>query len=526
MADRIGAPREQQLCYFQQSSRNTLSSLAPRSLKPLPLDSNEDAPSMNSTIIPNPASLGNSGGDGESGATDSNVTAARPQLSWLGLLGLIYCLAIGGGYGLEDSVGAGGALLTIVFIFIIPFIWGMPVAMVVSELSTAIPTNAGFLMWINVAFPNVVYVVMVILTIILIFIDNALYPTLFSDYVCKLTECTPVDVKLLRIGMLLVSMVLNIAGIEAVGSASVIATFLSVAPFLAMFFISLVKQGGYVNWHNIGAIPNNVQWATFLPTVSWNLSGLEQAGSVAEEIDDPQRTIMKSMIPLMLLAYLTYIPPVIAGVSQTHGDEDWNKWKTGYWANVADQIAGNWFKIFTVAGGSISAMSLAVSSVCATSRNLAGIAETGAFPTAVNDFLTAVHPRFLTPYRAIVVNTAVTGLFATFLSFGTLVKIDQFCYGIRVLMIFLTVVRLRYIYPDLPRPFKIPLSDGKLVLALAVPMIFSIALTVLCMLADSETFYLSVGTLVVSTIVAFFYCRLVKPDGFDGKIVMSIAADE
>jgi amino acid transporter len=143
-------------------------------------------------------------------------------------------------------------------------------------------------------------------------------------------------------------------------------------------------------------------------------------------------------------------------------------------------------------------------------------------PNRINDILTAIHPRFLTPHWAVVVNCVVTSLFATFLGFGALVKIDQFCYGLRVVMIFLTVIRLRFTCPFLPRPFRIPLSNDQLIMALAVPLLFSIGLTVLCMIADTTTFWMCAGTTVATVVLSLFYCRYVKPEGFEGKIVTKI----
>lgn len=439
------------------------------------------------------------------------------------LCGLMYSYAIGGAYGLENSLQSGGALLTIVFVLLLPIIWGFPVALVVAELATAIPTNAGFLMWINVSFHKVVYFAMVILTILLVFIDNALYPALFSDYTCTLMTCTATTKGLLRGGMTLIAMVLNVIGVEAVGWSSVLITVTSVAPFVLMFVIHMIREDGYVNTEHLRDVPANINWVTFLTTTAWNLSGLEQAGSLAQEISNPQHTIIKAMAPLMLLVYLTYIPPIIAGVSiREHSSkpEDWSKWSTGYWSEVARKVGGEGFKIFTVVGSIISAFGMTMSAICTTSRNLAGMAETGAFPDVVSDWLVKENKRFGTPHWAIIINSLFTGLFSTLLSFGTLVKIDQACYGIRVLMIFLAAVKLRYMCPTLPRPFQLPLSRDQYVLFLTIPIIFCIALTVIAMSEDAQTLILCSGVFGGSVLVSAVYCYFFKPNGFDGKIIL------
>ena len=453
-------------------------------------------------------------GDGE---VDEEVR--KQSITVLPLLGLMFCNSIGGGYGLEESLESGGAFITILGVLILPIVFSLPIALVVAELATSVPTNGGFLMWINVSMPPVMYFFSVIVTLLLTFVDNALYPVLFSDYVCQWADCSDYGRKGLRLLALGGACLLNLLGIEAVGIASILITIISVAPFALMFVWHMGKYEGYVNWDNIKEVPANIEWVGLLSTLSWNVAGLEQAGSLAEDIQNPQRTIMLSMIPLIGLVWLSYIPPVFAGVSQSHAPEDWSVWETGHWALVADQIGGLGFKTFLVLGSIFSSLGLCLSCLCVTSRVMAGMGEAMAFPSVISKVLMRENKKFNTPHWSILINTVLTGVCTVMLDFSALVTVASSLYGIRILLVFMACIKLRYAYPTLERPFRIPVSTDKLVLLLAFPIIYCVALVVTGAFSSNENIAIFAAVLIGSFAISYFYCRYFRPHGFDGGIL-------
>ncbi|MGH9732592.1 MAG: amino acid permease, partial [Candidatus Acidiferrales bacterium] len=74
---------------------------------------------------------------------------ARSKISLLPLIAATYFMVSGGPYGLEDVVqmaGYGGALA---ILLITPLLWSAPAALMVSELSSAIPEEGGFYIWVQ-----------------------------------------------------------------------------------------------------------------------------------------------------------------------------------------------------------------------------------------------------------------------------------------------------------------------------------------------------------------------------------------
>lgn len=452
-------------------------------------------------------------------ASDGEMSPPRKTLSTLFLVGLMYTFTMSGAYGIEESVMGGGAILTVASIVVMPLIMGIPTALVVAELASCVPSNAGFLMWIHLSFHRIIYLSMGLLSLFYIFVDNALYPTLFSDYCCTVISCSK-GVKVgLRLSMLVVTLVLNLLGIETVGIATVLLTVLTVLPFVLLFLQQQLSSGFYINWQALAYIPASIDWATFISTASWNLSGLEQAGSVVEEVPNPQRTIIGSLIPLMGLAFLTYIPPIISGVSATNQQIDLSAWTMGYWADVSSQVGGPGLKAIMVLGSILSAFGLTLSALCTTTRIISGMALTEAFPEWIGKWLSARNERFGSYHWSLILNTGLSALFSCVLDFGPLVLIDQCLYGIRVIVILIAFYRFRHLYPCLERPFRIPFSGWKLHCVMGVAFISFAALTVISMVnADSPIIWCAV-IIGSSVVVSAVYCFFFHKGDFLGRIV-------
>jgi amino acid transporter len=449
----------------------------------------------------------------------------RRTLSTVLLTGLMYTFTISGAYGIEESVMGGGVMLTILSILVIPVIMGTPTALVVAELASAVPSNAGFLMWIKLSFHRTMYLATAILSVIYIATDNALYPTLFSEYVCTAVKCGDTGAKLLRLGMLAVTFLLNVFGVETVGVASVVLTVLTALPFVLMFLMQQLGTTFYVNWPAVAYVPtDSIDWPTFLATASWCLSGLEQAGSVVEDVKDPQRTIIGSLIPLMGLAFLTYIPPIITGASVSHDAIDLSQWTTGYWAQVSYQVGGASLKVITVAGSILSAFGLTLSALCTTTRILSGMALTEAFPGRINEWLSYRSARYGTYPWMLTFNTLITALFSTVLNFDSLVQIDQCLYGIRVIVIFISFYRIRHLYPHLERPFRIPLDGWRLHVMMGVATVSFTALTIISAL-DWRIAVECAVMVAASFLLSFLYCHYCRRHDFLGRVVTEFAVE-
>ena len=88
----------------------------------------------------------------------------------------------GGPYGLEDLVQAAGYRLAIVALLLTPLLWSLPTALMVGELSSAIPEEGGYYVWVRRALGPFWGVQEAWLSLAASVFDMAIYPTLFVLY--------------------------------------------------------------------------------------------------------------------------------------------------------------------------------------------------------------------------------------------------------------------------------------------------------------------------------------------------------
>ena len=63
------------------------------------------------------------------------------------LAALTFFTVSGGPFGLEGLVSAGGPLASVLGLLIVPWVWGVPMALMTAELSSAIPEMGGYIVW-------------------------------------------------------------------------------------------------------------------------------------------------------------------------------------------------------------------------------------------------------------------------------------------------------------------------------------------------------------------------------------------
>ncbi len=71
------------------------------------------------------------------------------KVTLLGLIAATYFMVAGGPYALESVVQGAGYLWAAGLLLIVPFIWSLPTALMVSELSSTLPEEGGFYIWVR-----------------------------------------------------------------------------------------------------------------------------------------------------------------------------------------------------------------------------------------------------------------------------------------------------------------------------------------------------------------------------------------
>ena len=419
--------------------------------------------------------------------TALSQSRSRSGLNGSGLVALTFFCVAGGAYGLEDAVSAAGPLIVLLGIIILPWVWSLPTALMTAELSTAMPEDGGYVVWVEKAFGKFWGFQEGWLSWLCSFADNALYPVMFVDYLAYLRgDMSPAERWL--IGAALISLItwLNIGGIRLVGVSSIVFTLLVLAPFAAMFVIG-APQIAPSNWLQPTA---TTDWALLLSVLLWNTSGWDNAGCCAAEVSEPNRAYPRAMILTVWLVTAAYLLPVAVG---TGVDTNWPAWKEGYFPKLATQIGGRWLGTWLTLAGLFSAAGMFNALLCTSARVAFAMARRRMLPP----FLSASHSKHDTPWRAIVVNSAGVALLMPF-SFQELIEVDMFLYAAALILEFAALIWLRLKRPEMARPFRIPCGTAGVVAMCVPPMalcLLSIALS------NHATRYASIGGIVVGLLV-------------------------
>jgi polyamine:H+ symporter len=451
------------------------------------------------------------------------AVAHRGSLNTVALFGLVFANCVGGGYGFEDGIGAAGPLITLIVCIILPWIWAFPTGLAVAELSTAVPSNSGVLMWTNAAFPPFISFMCILATIFITFIGNATYPNLTAQYSQQLGDLSAGPVAGVKIGVVVVCCVLNCIGVEIVGSSSIILCGITILPFSLLTVIQLFSHG--FNKAVLYVDVKKVDWAGFFSIISWNYANIENAGAVVEEVANPRKALPTAMIMLQLSTYVAYVMPMLAGVSAMGVGQNYDKWQAGHWPEVAKVVAGDWLKYMLFSGALLSGVGFTLTSMCCTSRLLAGMGTMQMFPKKISRVIGYYHPRLGTPIPAIVLNSVVTLVFSVSMDFSSVVALCQSIYCIRMLLIYASLVKLRIEYPNLPRPYALPCGTWMAALCLLPAAMFSLMASIVSAMSS-----LAIGIALVSFVVggsalSWLYCRIFARNGFQGVIVQCEVSD-
>lgn len=364
------------------------------------------------------------------------------------LIAATYFMASGGPYGLEEAVSSAGYAGAILLVLITPIIWSLPTGLMVAELSSAIPADGGYYVWVRRAMGSFWGFQEAWLSLASSIFDLAIYPTLFVAYLSRLIPGADHGWHAIAIGVcaIVVCLVWNLAGGKAVGEGSLGMLFLMVGPFTAMIVLAFLR------WGTANPAPSNPVTHSGLVTgllvCMWNYMGYDNAATVSGEVQNPQRTYPLAILLTMGLVSLDYATPLIA-MSRTGIFPQ--QWTTGSWATLGGIIGGSPLRIAIVVGGMVSSFGQFNALLMSYSRLPLAMAKDGLLPRV----FCRVSRRTGAPWVAIVACAVLYGA-CLGIGFDRLITLDILLWGASLVLEFLALVILRVREPGMPRPFRVP----------------------------------------------------------------------
>jgi amino acid transporter len=373
-------------------------------------------------------------------------------MGFLPLVAATYFMVAGGPYGIEDILGGAGFAKAIVILLVLPVLWSLPTALMIGELASAIPADGGFYVWVRRALGSFWGYQEGWLSLSASIFDMAIYPAIFALYLGKFSPVLTAGWHgyAWSLAVVVLCCAWNLRGAPAVGEGSVWLFVLLLAPF-AIFVVLGFWRGitlhPTVQW---GASAAGSGFSTAVLVAMWNYMGWDNASTVAQEVENPQRNYPRAMICATILVAVTYILPLAA---MALGGLSTNSFSTGDWAEAATALGGTGLMgvglgLAMVAGGAMTGIGMFNALVMSYTRLPMAMAEDGLLPRVI-----ARRNNRGVPWVSVLLCGLAWAL-ALNLKFERLISIDLILYGSSLLLEFVALVALRLREPDLARPFK------------------------------------------------------------------------
>jgi amino acid transporter len=398
--------------------------------------------------------------------TSKNVA----KLTLWPLVAATFFMVSGGTYGTEQIISGAGYGHGILILLFLPVLWCLPTAFMIGELSSSLPCEGGYYAWVRRGLGNFWGFQEAWLSLAASIFDMAIYPTLFVFYLKQLSPWFGTQSHGIAAGLFVVMScaLLNLAGIRVVGITSLWLFFSLSAPFAVIVVLAPFKAGGLADVHAAHASAGLGLIGGVLVAM-WNYMGWDNASTIAQEVERPQRTYPRAMIAAVILVSLTYVVPFLAvyftGIPAASFAED------GSWATVAGLIGGKilgfeWLRFLIVLGGMMSAFGMFNALVMSYSRLPLAMARDGMLPKV----FAKTSARTSAPWVGIVVCATCWAL-CLGLGFKRLVTLDIMLYGAALMLEFVTLVVLRIREPELKREFRVPGGVAGTVLVGVFPLL-------------------------------------------------------
>jgi len=427
------------------------------------------------------------------------ISAAKKKSAKLTLWPLVaatFFMVSGGTYGTEEIIHGAGYGHGILILLFLPLFWSLPTAFMIGELSSALPHEGGYYAWVRRGLGNFWGFQEAWISLAASIFDMAIYPTLFVFYLKQIAPWFGEGNHGVLAGLFVVAActVLNLAGIRVVGITSLWLFFLLSFPFAMVVIMTPLKAGAFAAPH-LAATGTGLGLLGGVLVAMWNYMGWDNASTIAQEVERPQRTYPKAMIAAVILVSLTYVLPFVAiyftGIPAARFAED------GSWASIGGLLGGKlfgfeWLRFLIVLGGMMSAFGMFNALVMSYSRLPLAMAREGMLPKVFGK----ISKRTKAPWVAIIVCASGWAL-CLGLGFQRLITLDIMLYGFSLMLEFVTLVVLRLREPELKREFRVPGGLPGAILA----GVFPLALLLLALVKSGSETVLGMNGLLFGALI-------------------------
>ena len=455
----------------------------------------------------------------------------------LPLIAIIFFSSSGGPYGIETVLSSSGIGMSLILLVTIPLLLSLPMSLMNAELSSALPLEGGFYSWVKIACGSFLGFMEAALSWMASWLDTALYPIIFVDYLSIWIPSVTrgkhvffsffggnfsVDTHwLMAIGIMIPLAIINILGVKLVGSGLVISMALLFAPLFVFIALAISRFASNptsaifspMTLHNQSMMSSA---GAGLGIMLWSYIGYDSATTAGGEIENASSAYPKALFFNLPLVALSYTLPILAALASGLHKGDVSAWDNGDFAHAANILGGTWLKTGLIIGALVAQAGLFSSFLLCMSRLPFMLAADGYLPRS----LARVSPKTNTPIRAIVISVFIYAFFAS-LNFTTLIDSDMFLTLAALLLEFVALLVLRFRFPHMKRPYKIPGGWWGAIAVTVPPAFLTLWLLQNTFVQEPLAFWLGIGLATTAASSYFFLKKYVKKDQPDAELDIS-----
>jgi len=273
----------------------------------------------------------------------------------------------------------------------------------------------------------------------------------FSGY---FVEIFKVKISKLFISSLLIIFLsfVNFYGIKETSRLNIFFTSMVIFGLLLIIFLGFTKPLNLSQYFQAPSLEGVFSAATL---VFFAYLGFENVANISEETKNPSKTIPSALLLSIIITTLIYMLVSISVINLVSWKE--LAMSPAPLALAASKVFGDnafvlisIFALFATSGTSLGLLTSA-------SRMVYGMAKENSLPK----ILARIHSKRRTPYFAILMVSILSLLFLFSGDIAKIASITSLCALISFCSVNLSLIHLRFMKPNLKRPFKTPLNLGK-----------------------------------------------------------------
>eukprot|EP00388_Colpodella_angusta_P007475 GDKJ01021121.1.p1 GENE.GDKJ01021121.1~~GDKJ01021121.1.p1 ORF type:complete len:783 (-),score=152.00 GDKJ01021121.1:109-2457(-) len=392
------------------------------------------------------------------------------KLGFWAIVALAFFGITGGPYSNEPVVQSLGLGLTWVAQFAVLVFHGFPLSLCCLEQTLLIPVNGGPLIWSRASMgPLASHIVAV--TGVFSYITQVGYlGTISLSYI---EEMFPIFFEhhmwVRHVSIAACIIICSIVDVGKLGRFLEVILILSLLPAFALVVVGVYNKPSSEWFSGFLALPDTIDLFNGFMQLYWMNSGIANIMVRVEDAESP-RVFRRAVMLNVVLASLAYVVPMWGG-QLVDGSVDFSNWHSGYFHAIAVKHLPVWFSWWIVAGAVMGSIGLLIAQVVVTVEFCSVCAELGSLPR----FLLSRDGSHSNGRTGVAV-TAIGITLAIFYRSDELVQYVGVSYALFIATHFITFYKLRFMYTDRARPFKVGVEQGfGLLLLSTLPVLFIVA---------------------------------------------------